>query len=319
MGCLRLEILEQSFVPMQIVYKRALGIDPLADQGGQQTLSPYHAMGCNPALMVDPLGLQAQPLLASPYLALQTPVPPGYYVDGHFVTLSADRLNKWSNAMEMLIASMNNAFHATTQAQKVKDIYDFINDVIAYGGGESDLKLQGKVQLSPTPKGQKQKGSNDCVYTVLSMISEVYGDNFTAKHIKKVAIRNGLGTKNNGVPLSNIAPLAALLGYQTSQISFQATINGSDVEVLSLSGARRMYNSLKQNRAVVVVESVGNNRSHSNLIYASERWDTPNKGGNQEFRNFSISTATGTISQIPFLTMSNSYSYYYAFVLSIYK
>ncbi|HRP89870.1 MAG TPA: RHS repeat-associated core domain-containing protein [Edaphocola sp.] len=34
---------------------RFLGIDPLADQSGQQTLSPYHAMGCNPALMVDPL------------------------------------------------------------------------------------------------------------------------------------------------------------------------------------------------------------------------------------------------------------------------
>ncbi|HTO16581.1 MAG TPA: hypothetical protein VLZ83_12480 [Edaphocola sp.] len=45
---------------MQIRYKSALGIDPLADQGGQQVLSPYHAMGCNPALMVDPYGLQGQ-------------------------------------------------------------------------------------------------------------------------------------------------------------------------------------------------------------------------------------------------------------------
>ena len=97
MGCLRLDILEQSFVPMKIVYKRVLGIDPLADQGGQQTLSPYHAMGCNPALMVDPLGLQAQPLLHYAYGNNHTIVPPGYMIDGHYVYLSADRLSKAKN------------------------------------------------------------------------------------------------------------------------------------------------------------------------------------------------------------------------------
>ncbi len=37
---------------------RFLSVDPLADAGGQQVLSPYHAMGCNPVSMVDPLGLQ---------------------------------------------------------------------------------------------------------------------------------------------------------------------------------------------------------------------------------------------------------------------
>ncbi|HTO16568.1 MAG TPA: hypothetical protein VLZ83_12410 [Edaphocola sp.] len=66
MGCLKSEILEQTFVPMQIRYKSALGIDPLADAGGQQTLSPYHAMGCNPALMVDPFGLQGQTSMSTP-------------------------------------------------------------------------------------------------------------------------------------------------------------------------------------------------------------------------------------------------------------
>lgn len=38
---------------------RFLSIDPLADASGQQVLSPYHAMGCNPVSMVDPLGLNA--------------------------------------------------------------------------------------------------------------------------------------------------------------------------------------------------------------------------------------------------------------------
>ncbi|RYD97756.1 MAG: hypothetical protein EOP54_09895 [Sphingobacteriales bacterium] len=36
-----------------------LGVDALADVGGQQVLSPYHAMACNPAIMVDPFGLRS--------------------------------------------------------------------------------------------------------------------------------------------------------------------------------------------------------------------------------------------------------------------
>ncbi|WP_129022112.1 RHS repeat-associated core domain-containing protein [Edaphocola flava] len=37
---------------------RFMGIDPMADAAGQQVLSPYHAMACNPSIMIDPLGLE---------------------------------------------------------------------------------------------------------------------------------------------------------------------------------------------------------------------------------------------------------------------
>ncbi|WP_222166592.1 RHS repeat-associated core domain-containing protein [Edaphocola aurantiacus] len=36
---------------------RFLSLDPMADAAGQQGLSPYHPMACNPSTMVDPLGL----------------------------------------------------------------------------------------------------------------------------------------------------------------------------------------------------------------------------------------------------------------------
>lgn len=47
---------------------RFLSIDPMADDGGQQVLSPYHAMNCNPVTIVDPTGLSGILSMAHSYI-----------------------------------------------------------------------------------------------------------------------------------------------------------------------------------------------------------------------------------------------------------
>ena len=64
MGCIKLDILEKSFVPMKVVYsssdveqksvQRFLSVDPLAEKNPDKT--PYHFVSNNPINRIDPDG-----------------------------------------------------------------------------------------------------------------------------------------------------------------------------------------------------------------------------------------------------------------------
>ncbi|HTO16537.1 MAG TPA: hypothetical protein VLZ83_12250, partial [Edaphocola sp.] len=107
-------------------YKRLachLSIDPLADGGGQQVLSPYHTMGCNPAMMLDPLGLQGQTGMSSPNGNNHFVAPIGFMVEGTFVYLSADRLGTGKSiGMKRLEAYINNSMMEMAEARQQKII-----------------------------------------------------------------------------------------------------------------------------------------------------------------------------------------------------
>lgn len=60
---------------------RFLSIDPMADDGGQQVLSPYHAMNCNPVTTVDPLGLKGLEVM-SVGMQIMTPQEIAYWSGG---------------------------------------------------------------------------------------------------------------------------------------------------------------------------------------------------------------------------------------------
>ncbi|RQO30391.1 hypothetical protein DBR32_12540 [Taibaiella sp. KBW10] len=61
---------------------RFLSVDPMADAGGQQVLSPYHAMGCNPVTTVDPMGLQGFHMSMAIGMQAMDPYTAAYYIGG---------------------------------------------------------------------------------------------------------------------------------------------------------------------------------------------------------------------------------------------
>lgn len=77
-----------------------LSIDPMADAGGQQTFSPYHAMACNPVTFIDPIGLWGDPF---------TRAMPGNYQQISFSGFGGGSINnfgRWEDEARKHVAEL---------------------------------------------------------------------------------------------------------------------------------------------------------------------------------------------------------------------
>ncbi|MNU17108.1 hypothetical protein D3C71_52880 [compost metagenome] len=112
-----------------------MGIDPMADAAGQQGLSPYHAMACNPSTMVDPLGLAAQysAALSNPNVNM---APAGLaMVEGQPIMLGASLLGGGvSDMMRNLSQTMDEAHHD----HMVMQIYNYLVSTLGDGNMQSE-------------------------------------------------------------------------------------------------------------------------------------------------------------------------------------
>lgn len=224
-----------------------MGIDPLADDGGQQILSPYLAMGANPACNVDPLGLKFATLQANVEGGLAMV---GYMIEGAWVTLGMGRRGSTeagsalNEAMEKASAKAA-AFQANLDAWvAVIAQYALGNNVFPSGigsaktGGTSSGKEGENTAKGGSGKGddekneskgvnetvgvkelpiQKQPGENYCVYTCLSAIAKSYNRTLTPEDAEKKAEQLFIGG-DWGISTYDIPLLAISLGFDISLI-----------------------------------------------------------------------------------------------------
>ena len=110
----------------------------MADAAGQQSLSPYHAMACNPSTMVDPLGLVPQYMMGL-NMANPLPGPQGAMVEGNFVLFGGSMMRGGVyDMMKSINESMDNAM---AQSAERKNNAAFWNALLSTVGNAKDVKI----------------------------------------------------------------------------------------------------------------------------------------------------------------------------------
>ncbi|RYD97758.1 MAG: RHS repeat-associated core domain-containing protein [Sphingobacteriales bacterium] len=159
---------------------RFLSLDPLADAGGQQVLSPYHAMACSPVMMVDPFGLRsdvfdngARPINNTPRVV---PLWPMVNPNAALLKMEANAL-AWSSFMqqhgqELIIlniyndllaeykvtsASNNGVQNASGEVQSNQSNNGYATTITEVGSpGDEDYVI-----IASAPKKEKKKDWKD--------------------------------------------------------------------------------------------------------------------------------------------------------------
>ncbi|RQO30366.1 hypothetical protein DBR32_12410 [Taibaiella sp. KBW10] len=237
---------------------RFLSIDPMADAGGQQTLSPYHAMGCNPVTMVDPLGLQSmQPsrqnnrvdLIAS-MLALMPTMARQYEISSIFGEYTSPGMVQLQSNMEA-VAILNigvgeyMALVADAGGKAVnQNEAATVNNGTKKNGEPQEKKDNITVNELKNLATIKQQRINGCVYTSLAIIDQYYGGKRTEEDFAKLNKDSKEDDK----------------GLKIKQYNKYFKKTGLEYEIIELYGFsifNKVRNEMIKGNAVILIEKMG--------------------------------------------------------------
>ena len=224
-----------------------MGVDPLADGGGQERFSPYAAMGNNPVMMVDPGGMQwtSSASLEPSNMA----IPSMMFRPSQLSRMSLnnnlqDDLDKKAFLEIMtkeLLATLG--FGIGSSGSTFTGITSF--GIVCNFGAKGDLNDKDEKNNECTsiyysrlkdynkmPLLQQSENSLDCGYYVLSAIDQYYGGGCTPQDFKNL---NG---GHEGALEEDIICLAQAVGYNAKKTSLNPLKMATDLSngVASLTG-----------------------------------------------------------------------------------
>jgi len=240
---------------------RFMGIDPMADAAGQQGLSPYHAMACNPSTMTDPLGLYAK----------------GEAHNGNFIDYAGEMLSRFPTLMNFMARFVNFGDRTAdkSMAEQQIEVQEFRrkqNEEATTGGGEIGVKNKNEegakevvtVEIVGRKTGaQLQDGDYDCVYECFSMVMQQFGYTVYAKKIKKIADIFQISTPE-GVAPDDVVKFGKMLGLDISPLNEKYNRKTDDNEQLA-------WNALKSGSTVMFFAQISITNAHAMVISTMER------------------------------------------------
>ncbi|RZL97227.1 MAG: hypothetical protein EOO88_62790, partial [Pedobacter sp.] len=234
---------------------RFLGIDALADVGGQQMLSPYQAMGCNPALMVDPIGL------SSSVTAL-----PGVVVIGNRLINKLGG-NFVANGAAFLFEGSPWTADSRTPFDDTRDLLDrAIEQTTGGQSNDGDTDKKPIETVGRKTRAQLQTGDYDCVYECFSMLMKQFGSTVFFEDIKKFATSVGIATEN-GVSPDDIEKLGKMLGFDIYALNPNYNVRNAKNEEL-------VWNTLANGGSSIFVIANSSNTTHAMVVSHMEKWKT---------------------------------------------
>ena len=219
----------------------------MADDGGQQTLSPYHAMACNPVTTVDPLGLKGLEVM-SVGMQIMTPQEIAYWSGGS------------SHTFDQFTADLDNGmlahdlYYGALQGEEQESGYaSSIPEGVAVANEDGPNQMLPEVTLTEKRIRTWRNIANtvlDVVQTGLDIVGVIPGAGEIADGLNAVIYLARGDYANAALSTAAMIPIAGWTATGGKLINKAIKTAGKDLTILTAKKSAKLWTSTRKMSSV---------------------------------------------------------------------